>query len=286
MIELSNNKFNQKQIREYFDVNKEAWPGVDLSNIDCYVQKNDSTRQNYATRVALDGTFDKQMISRVTDGGIQKILLNHLKLNKDDPKLAFSPEGIEEMNANIVSLNEGKFHQPVLKVRHYEQANKFAVGEKGNKSMKYVEGDKGTNLFFAIYQGNDGNRTFYTIPLNVVIDRLKQNLPPAPNDTEGRGPIFVLSPNDLVYLPTADEIENNIIGEPLDIERIYKMVSCTNSTCFFIKSSVASYIVDKVEFSKLNKMERAVTGEMIKDICVPIKVNRLGSVYEINGVKL
>jgi CRISPR-associated endonuclease Csn1 len=286
LIELSNNKFNQKQIREYFDVNKEAWPGVDLSNIDCYVQKNDSTRQNYATRVALDGTFDKQMISRVTDGGIQKILLNHLKLNKDDPKLAFSPEGIEEMNANIVSLNEGKFHQPVLKVRHYEQANKFAVGEKGNKSMKYVEGDKGTNLFFAIYQGNDGNRTFYTIPLNVVIDRLKQNLPPAPNDTEGRGPIFVLSPNDLVYLPTADEIENNIIGEPLDIERIYKMVSCTNSTCFFIKSSVASYIVDKVEFSKLNKMERAVTGEMIKDICVPIKVNRLGSVYEINGVKL
>ena len=49
-------------------------------------------------------------------------------------------------------LNNGNFHQPIYKVRTYEQADKFAVGQTGNKSTKFVEAAKGTNLFFAIYE--------------------------------------------------------------------------------------------------------------------------------------
>lgn len=48
----------------------------------------------------------------------------------------------------------------------------------------------------------------------------------------------------------------------------------------FIKHIVANVLVDKFEFSPLNKMERALTGEMIKMICIPIKVDRLGNVLE------
>jgi CRISPR-associated endonuclease Csn1 len=33
-------------------------------------------------------------------------------------------------------------------------------------------------------------------------------------------------------------------------------------------------------------MERAITGEMIKKICIPIKVDRLGNVVEIGGEKV
>ena len=33
-------------------------------------------------------------------------------------------------------------------------------------------------------------------------------------------------------------------------------------------------------------MERAITGEMIKEICIPIKVDRLGNVVELNGQKM
>ena len=40
-----------------------------------------------------------------------------------------------------------------------------------------------------------------------------------------------------------------------------------------------------MEFSALNKMERAITGEMIKEICIPIKVDRLGNIVEFNNVK-
>ena len=170
-----------------------------------------------------------------------------------------------------------------------EFMDKFAVGQTGNKSSKFVEAAKGTNLFFAVYESNIldkktntiiKKRNYATIPLNVAIERQKQGLPVAPEDENGNDPIFVLSPNDLVYLPTDDELANGIIAQPLDRGRIYKMVSSSGEQCFFIKHIVANVLVDKFEFSPLNKMERALTGEMIKMICMPIKVDRLGNVLE------
>lgn len=184
-------------------------------------------------------------------------------------------------------LNDGKGHQPIYKVRTYEKAEKFAVGEHGNKVKKFVEAAKGTNLFFAVYESiQEGEatgkqvrkRTFATIPLNEVIKRKKQGLSVAPEDSNGNLPIFVLSPNDLVYLPTEEERNSGKVTQPLDRERIYKMVSSSGNQCFFIKSSVATSIWDKREYSSLNKMERAITEEMIKEICVPIKIDRLGNV--------
>ena len=87
---------------------------------------------------------------------------------------------------------------------------------------------------------------------------------------------YLLSPGDLVYLPTEEE---RVSGKyRLDKGRIYKMVSCGDRRAFFIPYMVASSIVDKQEYSTLNKMERAITGEMIKETCIPIHVDRLGNV--------
>ena len=186
------------------------------------------------------------------------------------------------MNSNIIALNEGKNHKPIYKVRKYEKADKFPVGEKGNKSMKYVEAAKGTNLFFAVYKSEDG-RSYETVPLNKVIDSLKQGHKAVPElNSAGEQLLFCLSPNDLAYLPTAEDVERGIISLPLDKERIYKMVSCTGNQVFFIKSSVATPIVNKLEFSSLNKMERAISGEMIKETCIPLKVDRLGNIINFN----
>lgn len=142
-------------------------------------------------------------------------------------------------------------------------------------------------MFFAIYEEeqidkNTGEpiivRTFDTIPLNVVIDRQKRGLPPAPKNENGMAPKYVLSPNDLVYVPTTGEIECGKLNIPLDNNRIYKMVSANKKQAFFISSKVASTIVDKFEFSPLNKQERALTGEMIKEVCIPVFVNRIGEI--------
>ena len=97
--------------------------------------------------------------------------------------------------------------------------------------------------------------------------------------------LFSLSPNDLVYVPTPDEIDDGRIAS-FDNSRIYKFVSATGTDCFFVSHSVSGMIWDKKEFSPLNKMEKAITGEMIKKVCVPIKVDRLGHIIEINGKKI
>ena len=82
----------------------------------------------------MDTSFNAKKIKEsVTDTGIQKILLNHLSNNQDDPNLAFSPDGIDKMNKNLTALNDGKYHQPIYKVRVCEpQGNKFSVGTSGN----------------------------------------------------------------------------------------------------------------------------------------------------------
>ncbi|WP_080902875.1 type II CRISPR RNA-guided endonuclease Cas9 [Parabacteroides sp. Marseille-P3160] len=233
-----------------------------------------------AIRKKLDTSFDLKTIDKITDTGIQKILKNYLSYKKS-PELAFSPEGIEDLNNNIEKFNDGKKRQPIHKVRIFEIGSRFPLGETGNKKSKYVEAAKGTNLFFAIYVDEEGNRSYETIPLNIVIERLKQGLTDVPEINEkGDKLLFHLSPNDLVYVPTEEENAKPLDREELHQNRIYKMVSSSGSQCFFIKSEVANSIVNKIEYSALNKMERAIDGTMIKQVCIKLKVDRLGKVEE------
>ena len=90
---------------------------------------------------------------------------------------------------------------------------------------------------------------------------------------------FYLSPNDLVYVPTEEEIHSNTCY--VNKERIYKMVSSTGKECHFIPYTVASIIYDKIEFEAKNKMGRALSGEMIKAICWKLEVDRLGNVIKV-----
>lgn len=288
LYELLKSQYDLKAIAKYFETHQDVWADVNLKKIKVYYFTKETNERFFATRKSLDPSFDQKKIEEeVTDTGVQKILLHHLQQNNNDPDMAFSPDGIDRMNQNMTILNDGKWHQPIYKVRTYEKADKFAVGESGNKAKKFVEAAKGTNLFFAVYESVQEDeaigkqvckRTFATIPLNEVIKRKKQGLPAAPEDLNGNLPKFVLSPNDLVYLPTEEERNSSRIIQPLDRERIYKMVSSSGSQCFFIKVFVANSIWDKNEYSSLNKMERAITNEMIKEICVPIKIDRLGNV--------
>lgn len=288
ILELMALQYNEKKIKLYFDENKDVWSDVNTKKISIHFFTKETKERFFAQRKVIDISFDKKKIqTQVADSAIQKILLNHLSAHDGKAKTAFSPDGIDEMNRNIIELNDGKFHQPIFKVRVYEKAEKFAVGQQGSKKKKYVEAAKGTKLFFAIYaeeriDKNTGDivitRTYDTIPLNVVIDREKRGLSPAPENENGAKPKYVLSPNDLVYVPTEEERKAGKLRDPLDKERIYKMVSANKKQAFFIKSEVASTIIDKYEFSASNKQERALSGEMIKEICIPISINRIGEI--------
>ncbi len=305
--ELVAKGYTEKQIKKYFSDNKDVWSDVDLSKIEIYYFTKDAGIRIFATRKPLDTSFNKKKIeSSVADTGIQKILLNHLERNEWDAEKAFSPEGIEEMNSNIVELNDGHRHQPIKKVRVYEAADKFAVGTHGCSKKKFVEADKGTNLFFAVYETKTTDdesgevktsRSYATIPLKVVIDRMKRKLSPAPENSDGTAPSFVLSPNDLVYVPTEQERNSGIVELPLKLDRVYKFVSSSKNRADFIPYSISNVIfsvkkeeanvfcnkgdvvVDELGVgSPKSKNERAVSGEMIKEICIPLSVDRLGHI--------
>ena len=61
------------------------------------------------------------------------------------------------------------------------------------------------------------------------------------------------------------------------------MVSFTGNQAFFISNNIATSIVDKMEFSALNKMEKSIDGFMIKSLCLKLEVDRLGKIKRIIG---
>lgn len=310
VVELLNDGCDAKYIKKYVDENKDVWSDVNTSKVNVYYFTKETNDRYYATRFLSDlvgymsgiKEYDKALdkINGITDTGIQKILKAHLQVKGNNPELAFSADGIDEMNRNIVVLNGGKPHKPIYKVRRYECGNKYSIGQIGCKAKKFVEADKGTNLFFAFFSSEKLNketgemesvRSYLTIPLNVMIDCQKKF------GSQWRGNIeaylkennlvsddvkllFILSPNDLVYLPTNEELRNGI--KAVDKNRIYKMVSCTGNEGHFVPAKIANPILQTTELGSNNKAQRAWTGEMIKEICVPLKVDRLGNIVELN----
>lgn len=280
-----------KELSKYFKTNPYKIEEKRVTNVEVYAEKENAT----AVRTALTDKFTRKQLNNVTDTGIKKILENHLKNYSTDEKerfdLAFTPEGVEALNANIITLNNGKNHHPIYKVRLYEEGNKFQVGETGNKNLKYVEAAKGTNLFFAIYWNEEKQKREYeTIPFNKVIEWQKQEAK-LPKEKRTQVPInpsmgqflFAISPNDLVYVPTQEEIEQpnlidfkNLSWE--QVNRVYKMVSSSSTDCYFIINNIATAIKNKFEFSVMNKMGRSIDGVMIKEICWKLSLDRLGNI--------
>ena len=287
-------KFNTKQMLAHFKSIDYRLNVKSVNKVGIWVF-SDEKEPMVATRKAIDISFDTKRIDTITDTGIQQILSKYLKSKGNDPNVAFTPEGIAEMNKHIIDYNNGKQHQPILKVRVSEpKGAKYQVGETGNKTKKFVEAQKGTNLYFAIYEDKDGNRSYNTIPLNEVAERLKQGLSPVPDKNEkGISLKFYLSPNDLVYVPTIGE-ENEIKKE-----QIYKFVDSSGTTANFIPHRVSNLIynvnkksaedfcsgeVVQNEYgigSPQSKNQKSITGEMIKAVCWKLEVDRLGNILKI-----
>jgi len=236
-----------------------------------------------------------KFINKVADFSIQQDLLKYLKENENDIDKAFSPDGIDTFNS--------KRKIPVYRLPIAESGDKrFVLGESIGTKHKWMEAAEGTNLFFAIYIDKDGKRSYETIPLNIVMEIQKQNafeqkkqnenqkqiLPPVPIKNEkGDKLLFYLSPNDLVYIPSIDEIENSHLVDfskltTEQVKRIYKMVSCTGYVGDFVPNYYSNAII-KNEMGTNNKNQNALDGRQIKAVCWKLKINRIGKIVEVNG---
>lgn len=258
---------------------------------------------------------------------------------KEHPEIAFTPDAIEEMNKaeNLLKLNDGKSHKPILKVKITRGfGNQRALNDENRESVKskqYVVNDAGSNLYLGfyerVYQDDDGNkvreRKFKDIGLMELIETLKQDkskrLNPLPtivydekSDNTEYNWKFTLSPLDLVYVPTAEEIDNpseidfnNLTKE--QVERIYKYVDGSIDIANFIPYSTSKPIwrfhgksnkdifKELIESNKINisekeliqnefglgsqqnKNQNMIDGKtQIKKICWKLEVDKLGNI--------
>lgn len=226
---------------------------------------------NYSSnRAKLDESFNKdKILKKVLGKKVKSDLLEHLASFENDPKLAFSQNGLIELNK--------KRAIPIKKITVIENlGKKISLNEYGLNSRKYVKSAKGTNLYFIIYRNIDTGELHVSsessLSFSNAVTLMKEGLPLA-EETEGYE-YFILSPGDLVYVP--DENSDIILPSKLDNSRIYKCVNFTGNQCFFIPHSVSISIKDKKEFSTLNKREKSIDDIMIKRHCIKLSVDRLG----------
>lgn len=268
--------------------------------------KKSNEKSIVAIRRHINPTID---INKITDTGIQEILNRFLISKNNDPEIAFSADGLDELNSNILEFNKGKWHQPIYKARFFEVASRFQLGETGNKKKKYVQTADGTNLFYAIYWDEEKQkRVFETIPLNEVIEHQKWRASLSkseqakthtiPIKSERGKFLFYLSPYDLVYIPSEEERDNikqidftNLTEEK--IKRIF-VVNDFSSTCYFTPIHIAKKIIPKEVDLNLDKSKNKLTGsfdtktasfegKQIKDLCIKLIVNRIGSIKPVRG---
>jgi CRISPR-associated endonuclease Csn1 len=290
-------------------------------------KKTDYSKLN----VFVEQTSDRDFRNEKNNNGKNKHeILEH-------PEIAFTAEEIDKMNEpeNLKRLNNGKIHAPIRKVRISRGfGNQRSLSENLDsvKSKQYVVNDAGSNLYLGFYEGvvkdKNGNevreRKFQDIGLIELIESLKQEknkrLNPLPNkiyDDKNNeyNWLFTLSPLDLVYVPTEDEIENpslvdfnNLSSE--QVSRIYKYVDGGGGIANFIPYSVSNAIwkfhddkkkkeiykalstqnmlqitekdLIKDEFgfgSQQTKNQNMIDGKTaVKKICWKLKIDRLGSI--------
>ncbi|MBR1644975.1 MAG: type II CRISPR RNA-guided endonuclease Cas9 [Bacteroidales bacterium] len=287
--------YTDRQIADYLAGKKDLWSEAANGKIEVYYNSRDTADSYFAVRKPLSEIFSKtttttdaeKKINEITDSGIRAILLAHLTAYGGNAAEAFSPEGLEQMNLNIQELNGGKPHMPIKRVRTFERASKFPIGQTGQKATKYVEAAKGTYLFIAIFRNSKGKRSYASVPLKLVIDLQKEHekqwqqhlahcLQAEHLVDANTELLYVLSPNDLVYVPADGE---QVALDKLDRDRIYKVVSCDGGYVSCVPANSASPIRVAVEYESLNKMKTTLDKQqMIREVCLPLKVDRLGNI--------
>ena len=229
---------------------------------------------------------------------IAQLFINHVREFKNNPKEAFSREGLEQLNKKAISdPHIGKSIKKITRKESKSDDDKF-----GNR---YVEIDKGANAFFIMYENllTRERKEMHSLATHKAIERLVQGLPIA--DAKEGFKTIILSPNQLVYVPTPEEILN---PESLDLEtkdkkrrkeifsKVYKMVSCSDRECHFIPHFVSTSIIATTELGSNEKAEKAWDGKIeylpnskgklsrrnsgtiIKDVCIKLKVDRIGNI--------
>jgi CRISPR-associated endonuclease Csn1 len=239
--------------------------------------------------ITLDAMLKK--LGKIADEDLKNELLEHLEDGENDIDVAFSVEGIEEFNKK--RKISGKY--PLKKIPISESGTgKYTVGNKKSNKHKWVEAEQGTNLYFAIYENEAKERIFETISFREVIGRAIKGQEVVPTyNKNGNKLLFILSPNDLVYVPTQDEIKNRVKIDFSNLSQNQKRrifsVNDFSKAIYFTPVNISNSIISKeVDLSvdvKKNKFSgsfdtktASFEGKQIKEVCIKLNIDRLGNI--------
>lgn len=206
---------------------------------------------------------------------------------KESAKEAFSNEGLE-----ILAKEIGTPIKKVTIVEEKSSENKFG--------KQYVEVDAGAMSYFVMYENRITKERKYlepspSIPTHKAIERLTDKTKQGIADEKEGYNLIILSPGDLVYVPTIEESKK--IKQGSDIkeviewnnkkkvsDRIYSVTRFSKKQCYFLKSTISDLIIPydsekKIgEYGSQNYSERSDDDIKIVEVCIKLNVNRLGNI--------
>lgn len=271
-----------------------------------------------AKRVSLDKSFTHEKINKIpyaNDGKsiIGKLLHKHLseyelyiekakELKKKEEEL--TKEEKEFLNNPVPEPFIGEGLEALAKKNNGKRIEKVTIYEKKSPEdkfgSKYVEVDKGAIVYFIIYENEQTKERpeMYSLATHKAIEGLVQGKPIA-GKREGYNTI-ILSPDDLVYVPTPEQLQAIKENKPEPInwsdkekigERIYRIVSSSKKECFFIQHQISTAIIPynrkekiKGEIDWNDKSTKTMDGHTtISSCCIKIDVDRLGNIKIANS---
>lgn len=299
-FEIKNKKYSKRQPMEKISASS-------LNKLLDSIENNGI--EDEKTQVILNKCIEEtqKMIWKVQDLQLQKDLEEHMYTNIIQGKYNiafFSQEGIDKFNID----RESRKRLPVYNLRFVESGEKrFDLGESYFTRHKKVEATDGTNLFFNVYFDDENEkRVFETVSLKELIlhqkwrgklsENERKNIPMAPIDNSKGRFMFSLSPEDLVYVPSEDEVENPKLVNFNNLdnkqrERVYR-VNDFSTAIYFSPNSHSKAIAPKEVDLGINPKNgkqsgsyddktATLDGKQIKDICWKLKVDRLGNLKHI-----
>lgn len=245
----------------------------------------DSEKQNLITKAKINVSETKNM------NAFNLLFLSHILEYNNNPKEAFNAEGLDILNKKA---KENKYIGKEIKsVTRLD-------GEVDREDMfngGFYETDKGAMAYFVIYENKVTKERigFESIATHKAIEKIVNGVPIA-EDKDGFKKV-ILSPGDLVYVPTKEEYEKiklgNSIDEIIDLGnkkqiagRSYKIVSFSDKDLLSVKANISDYIIPynrkektKGEIGWDNKSPKTMEDNVIiKDVCIKLKVDRLGNI--------
>ena len=246
--------------------------------------------------------FDADKQKLITQNGIKVsdtkamndfnfLFLTHILEFNDNPKEAFSQEGIDYLNKK--AKENPKIGKEIKSVTRLDGK----VDREDMFNGGFYETDKGAMAYFVIYENEETKKRsdFESIPVHKAIEKIINNKPIA-EDKHGYKKI-ILQPGDLVYVPTKEEIvkiQNNDFNLNLNnlskiCNQLYQVRKFTGKEIYFLKATISDLILPYDEYDKQNKRKYGEFGSQnylvfnddglkIVDYCIKIELDRLGNV--------